>query len=53
MGPKKQKGKSTSTFKVTPKTDNEVAVVQELQLKKKLFEDKLSKTQIKFRFFGK
>ena len=43
MSKKTKKGQGI-LFKPTPKTENEVAQVQELQLKKKLLEDKLSKT---------
>jgi hypothetical protein len=44
---KKAKKGTTVLFKPTPKIENEVCQVQELQMKKKLFEDKLCK----FNFF--
>jgi hypothetical protein len=40
---KKAKKGTTVLFKPTPKIENEVSQVQELQMKKKLFEDKLCK----------
>jgi hypothetical protein len=51
MSKKVKKGQSV-VFKATPKIENEVAVVQELQLKKKLFEDKLCKLKIFYFYFS-
>jgi hypothetical protein len=42
MSKKSKKGQSVA-FKLTPKTENEEAQVKELQIKKKILEDKLSK----------
>lgn len=42
MSKKNKKGQGI-TFKITPKTENEEAQVKELQIKKKILEEKYSK----------
>lgn len=49
MSKKPKKGGLVS-IKLTPKTSDEGSMVQELQLKKKLFEDRLSKNHIKYSY---
>ena len=48
---KKAKKGTTVLFKPTPKIENEVSQVQELQMKKKLFEDKLCKFYLFVKIF--
>ena len=45
---KKPKKGAAITVKLTPKTNDDNLMVQELHLKKKLFEDKLSKKIYKY-----